>query len=110
MNLRYSLLGALALGLVSTVAVAAPADTAAPPPMDNSTSTPATSMPAADPSMPAAPADTGSLSNTSTTTTDPVSGAVNTTVSNGPVADTPENRRLYRPLSNAGRHTAARGN
>ena len=32
------------------------------------------------------------------------------TVTNGPVADTPENRRMYRPLSNAGRRTAAAGN
>ncbi len=31
-------------------------------------------------------------------------------VTNGPVADTPENRRMYRPLSNAGRRSAARGN
>ena len=31
--------------------------------------------------------------------------------SNPPVADTPENRKLYgKPLSNAGRHTAAKGN
>ena len=32
------------------------------------------------------------------------------TVTNGPVADTPENRALYKPLSRAGRHTAPRGN
>ncbi len=32
-------------------------------------------------------------------------------VSNQPVADTPENRKLYgKPLSNAGRRTAAKGN
>jgi hypothetical protein len=31
--------------------------------------------------------------------------------SNPPVADTPENRKLYgKPLSNAGKHTAAKGN
>ena len=29
---------------------------------------------------------------------------------NGPVADTPENRAKYKPLSRAGRATAARGN
>jgi hypothetical protein len=33
-----------------------------------------------------------------------------TTTTNGPVADTPENRAKYKPLSNAGRHTAAKGN
>ncbi len=34
-----------------------------------------------------------------------------TTVTNGPVADTPENRaRLGGPMSNAGRHTSAAGN
>lgn len=33
------------------------------------------------------------------------------TVTNGPVPDTPENRRAFgQPLSNAGRHTAPRGN
>lgn len=32
-------------------------------------------------------------------------------VSNPPVADTPENRKLYgKPLSNAGKHSAAKGN
>jgi hypothetical protein len=32
-------------------------------------------------------------------------------ISNGPVPDTAENRRLYGgPMSNAGRHTAPRGN
>ena len=31
-------------------------------------------------------------------------------VTNGPVADTPENRAKYKPLSRAGRATAARGN
>ncbi|MGH6998421.1 MAG: hypothetical protein ACREEO_09500 [Phenylobacterium sp.] len=31
-------------------------------------------------------------------------------VTNGPVADTPENRAKYKPLSRAGRQTAARGN
>lgn len=33
-----------------------------------------------------------------------------TTVANGPVADTPENRALYKPLSKAGRRSAAKGN
>jgi UrcA family protein len=32
------------------------------------------------------------------------------TVTNGPVADTPENRARYTPLSRAGRRTAAKGN
>ena len=32
-------------------------------------------------------------------------------VSNPPVADTPENRKLYgKPLSNAGKHSAPKGN
>lgn len=31
-------------------------------------------------------------------------------ISNAPVADTPENRALYRPLSATGRRTAAAGN
>jgi UrcA family protein len=33
-----------------------------------------------------------------------------TTVTNGPVADTPENRARYAPLSRAGKRTAAKGN
>lgn len=45
--------------------------------------------------------------------TDRVSGPLAGTevlVTNGPVPDTPENRARYRPLSNAGRNTAAIGN
>ena len=45
--------------------------------------------------------------------TDAVSGPLsdpNVVVTNGPVADTAENRMKYRPLSNAGRRSGARGN
>lgn len=45
--------------------------------------------------------------------TDSVSGPTaveNLVITNGPVADTPENRLKYRPLSAAGRRTLARGN
>lgn len=41
-------------------------------------------------------------------TSGPLAGT-NVVVTNGPVADTPENRVKYRPLSNAGRRSAAIG-
>lgn len=47
-------------------------------------------------------ASTGMNTDTSATMT-------TTTVTNGPVADTPENRALYKPLSRAGNRTAAKG-
>ena len=128
MKLRYSLLGALALGLASTGAYAQSTDTMAPPPADpaatpsqdpmappadpsapassmQSGEMPASDMPATDPS-----AMTGTATNTATTT-NPATGATNTTVSSPPVPDTAENRARYgRPMSNAGRRSAARGN
>lgn len=79
------------------------------PGMDASTTTamPDTSVnPPADDSavMPPASAD-ASAQGVDTSTT--VSANATT---NGPVADTPENRAKYKPLSRAGRATAARGN
>jgi hypothetical protein len=64
-----------------TATEAAPADQAVPPAADSATTN-------------AAPA--------SATTT-------NMTLTNGPVADTPENRAKYKPLSRAGQHSAAKG-
>ena len=58
--------------------------------------------PSADTTM-AAPAATESGTPASATVA--AKGATN-----GPVADTPENRAKYKPLSKAGRQTAARGN
>ena len=42
--------------------------------------------------------------------TDTSASVTTTTVTNGPVADTPENRARYQPLSQAGKRTAAKGN
>jgi len=48
---------------------------------------------------------------TSASATVPAATYTNTTVTNGPVADTPENRARYgAPLSHAGKRTAAKGN
>jgi len=133
MNLRLTLLGALAVGLVSTAAYAAAPDSTAPgsatgssPPtaqpadpndtgtMPNQTGMPAGTGASADTNGPpdamAPPAATGAAVNTSSTT-DPTTGAVHTTVATAPVPDTPENRRRYGgPMSHAGRHTRAAGN
>ena len=38
------------------------------------------------------------------------SASATTTLTNGPVADTPENRAKYKPLSRAGARTPAKGN
>lgn len=71
-----------------------------------------------------APVDTGASASTETAAssevTAPAASATSyaqsasvttTTVTNGPVADTPENRAKYgQPMSNAGKRTSARGN
>lgn len=62
-----------------------------------------------------APADQSAVPATAsvTTTTDPSTGAsvTNSTLSNGPVPDTPENRAKYgSPMSHAGKHTKPAGN
>ncbi|MBS0360310.1 MAG: hypothetical protein JSR98_02925 [Proteobacteria bacterium] len=67
-------------------------------------STPASAPPAAS---------TGTATSTSVTTTDPATGATATvtTLTNGPVPDTPANRAKYgQPMSNAGKRTPAKGN
>lgn len=59
---------------------------------------------ATDMTAPGAASATAAGSNVSATVT-------TTTVTNGPVADTPENRAKYgQPLSRAGKRTAAKGN
>lgn len=73
------------------------------------------SEPAADTSMaaPAAGASTETSMGAGATTgmaSDTSAAMTTTTASNGPVADTPENRAKYRPLSGAGRATSAKGN
>jgi len=61
---------------------------------------------------PAPAAATGTATSTSVTTTDPSGASVtNTLTTNGPIPDTPANRAKYgQPMSNAGKHTAPRGN
>ncbi len=73
--------------------------------------TPSTDTPPA--ATPAQSAPTGTASATSVTTTDQSSGAsvTVTTLTNGPVPDTPANRAKYgQPMSNAGKRTPAKGN
>ena len=78
---------------------APPADTGAPA---TTSSTDTSTTASADVTTSAAPAATTAARNASFT---------NTTVTNGPVPDTKENRAKYgQPLSRAGRMTAARGN
>lgn len=76
---------------------AAPAETVEAPPVDTGVSTSVDTTAAV-----AAPAAGGYAQTASVTTT---------TVTNGPVADTAENRAKYgSPMSRAGKRTAARGN
>ena len=93
---------------------AAPADQTMP-----ATDPAATTMTPADPSAATTmPADTGTATDTAGRVSSMPAeqqatlkaGDPNVT-SNPPVADTPENRKLYgKPLSNAGKHSAAKGN
>ena len=58
-------------------------------------------------------ASTGTATSTSVTAVDPATGATATvtTLTNGPVPDTKENRAKYgAPMSNAGKRTPAKGN
>lgn len=75
--------------------------------------TPSTDTAPPTTSAPAQAAPTGTATATSVTTADPSSGATVTvtTLTNGPVPDTPANRAKYgQPMSNAGKRTPAKGN
>ena len=117
---------AAALTLISGVAMA---QTAAPVNPDPTAAAPADQTMPADPAattaMPADPAaattmpaptgtavDTaGRISSSPPETQATLKAGDANVVSNPPVADTPENRKLYgKPLSNAGKHSAAKGN
>ena len=114
---------AAALTLISGVAMA---QTAAPVNPDPAAAAPAdqtmpanTAMPADPTAATTMPAPTGTATDTAGTMTSSSSPETQATlkagdanvVSNPPVADTPENRKLYgKPLSNAGKHSAAKGN
>ena len=79
---------------------------------DTSVNPPAPDAPAANTPAPAATdTDVTAPVSASTTTYDQGAQVTTTTVSNGPVPDTAENRAKYgQPLSQTGRKTAARGN
>lgn len=80
---------------------AAPAETVAEPQVDTEVTTSSDTTTSTDVTAPAASATT--YAQTASVTT--------TTVTNGPVADTPENRAKYgQPMSRAGKRTAAKGN
>jgi hypothetical protein len=110
---------AAALALMSGAAMAQTAATQAPVNPDPTAAAPADQTLPADPTaattMPAptgAAVDTSGLVSSSSPETQATlkAGDANV-VSNPPVADTPENRKLYgKPLSNAGKRTAAKGN
>ena len=96
-----ALLGGAAFAQPSTTAPAQPGSGYSAPPVGAVTGT-ATS--------------TQGVTNTPTTTYSATESGTNAsvtiqTVTNGPVPDTPQNRKKYGgPMSRAGRHTAARGN
>ena len=75
-------------------------------PADSTPAAPVNAMPA-DSTPPMAPM--APMAPSATDAGAPVSATVQT-VTNGPVADTPEMRAKYKPLSHAGRHTKPAGN
>jgi hypothetical protein len=93
-----------------------PANAQAEPPASADTMSTDTGATTSDPMVPAASTGAGAMAGTRAMSADTagadVSAVVTTTmVTNGPIADTPENRAKYgQPLSRAGRQTAARGN
>ena len=112
-----------ALALMSGAAMA---QTAATQPVNpDPTAAPADQTLPADPAM-TTPADPTAATTAPTGTAVDTAGRVSSSspeqqatlkagdanvVSNPPVADTPENRKLYgKPMSNAGKHTAPKGN
>ncbi|UTP38058.1 hypothetical protein M9M90_12530 [Phenylobacterium sp. LH3H17] len=115
MNLKTLLTAAAATALL---AGAAQAQT--PPSETSNTTTSADAMEPVAPDTAVNPPE-GTMTDPGTTTTEAapaMAGAVDasatvttTLVTNGPIADTPENRAKYgQPLSRAGKRTAARGN
>ncbi len=81
----------------------APAPDTAPPAADAMTPPAGDTM--AAPATSAAPAATAGADASTA-----VAATTTTTVTMQPVADTPENRALYKPLSNAGKRSKAKGN
>lgn len=107
------------VAMAQTTAPANPDPTAAAPADQTMPADPATAATPADPSAATTmPAATGMATDTAGRVSSlPAeqqatlkAGDPNVT-SNPPVADTPENRKLYgKPISNAGKHSAAKGN
>lgn len=106
MKIHYLLTAVAATALIGGAAYAQQ------PTTTTTTTTTAPSPPAtSDTAAPAAP--TGAAVQTSVTAVDASSGATltDTLVTNGPIPDTPANRAKYgQPMSQAGKHTPARGN
>ncbi len=102
MKIAHLLTAAAATALIGGAAYAQQTTTPAPMPAPAASATTSTTA-----------APTGTATSTSVTTVDPSSGAsvTNTLTTNGPVADTPENRAKYgQPMSHAGKRTPPKGN
>lgn len=111
MTIRNLITAASALALL---AGAAHAQTMAPanPPAATDTTMPAEPATGEVATSGAAMVDRSTTSAMTPATSSDASAVVTTTtVTNGPVADTPENRKKYGgPMSNAGKRTGAKGN
>lgn len=83
-------------------------DASAPAPMDADATSPDSTGPTVG--VPAATQNAMDAAASTPSTTPSGAPVTVNMVTNGPVADTPENRELYTPLSNAGKHTKAAGN
>jgi len=115
MKLNIILTVAAASALMSGAAFAQPAQAPAPDSAAQDPTVPAGQSATTTTTTTTAPvaADTGAATSTAVTTSDAATGAsvTVTTLTNGPVPDTAENRAKYGgPMSHAGKHTAAKGN
>lgn len=116
MNVKYLALAGAASLLMTGVAYAQSTSSPAPAPAYPSTGGSVTATtPSTDTTVTGTTSSSSGVVTSSTTTSADVAGqnaSVTTTLTtNGPVADTPENRRKYGgPMSHAGKHTAPKGN
>ena len=110
-----ALMGGAAMAQTPDPATEAPAaethpmpESTTPSPMESTTPSPDSTGPTVG--VPAATSSAMDAAASTPTTTPSGAPVTVNMVTNGPVADTPENRAKYTPLSNAGKRTKAAGN
>lgn len=116
--LAAALLSGAALAQTTDMAADAPVEPIVQPVVPAQPLNPVAVTPAADPTLPRSASTLGTdtagvvpMSSQSPEVQATLKAGDENVVSNTPIADTPENRALYgKPLSNAGRLSAAKGN